>query len=103
MFEAFERNFTADPERVQEAAGVPPNPGIPGLGELFARFGGTSFNRGLYRIIRASDVLEWNARIALAFPESADSTICFGYDWLGRAFAVDVQRLEQGQPGVVMF
>ena len=103
MFEAFQRNFTADPNRVPESAGALPKLDIPGLGELIARFGGASFNGGLYRIIRASDVSEWNARVSLGFPESAKGITCFGYDWLGRAFAADVERLEQGQPGVLMF
>lgn len=27
---------------------------------------------------------------------------CFGFDWLGRTFAIDSKRVEFGQPGVVM-
>lgn len=103
MFEAFERNFRVDPAWMQDAAGAPPDLGIPGLSELIVRFGGASFGRGLYRIIRASDVHEWNARVLLGFPKFAKRITCFGYDWLGRAFAVDVQRQVQGQPGVLMF
>lgn len=103
MFGAFERSFKVDPERVPDPAGVPSDLGAPGLNELIARFGGASFNRGLYRVMRASDVHEWDARIALAFPTYTNQIRCFGYDWLGRVFAVDNRRLEQGQPGVVMF
>jgi hypothetical protein len=103
MFEAFQRNFTPDPNRVPETANARPQLDSPGLGELTARFGGTSFNHGLYRIIRASDVDEWNARITFGFPEYAKRITCFGYDWLGRAFATDVHRLESGHPGVLMF
>lgn len=102
-FEAFERNFKADPARVPDPAGAPADLGATGLNELIARFGGASFNRGLYRIIRASDAPEWNARIALAFPAHMNQTICFGYDWLGRVFALDGRRPELGHPGVVMF
>jgi len=103
MFEAFQRHFAPDPGRVPEAGDPLPKLGIPGIGELIAQFGGSSFNRGLYRVVRASDVPEWNARISLSFPDFANVTLCFGYDWLGRAFAIDVRRLEGGQPGVVMF
>jgi hypothetical protein len=103
MFGAFERNFKVDPERVPDPAGASAGLGAPSLNELIARFGGASFNRGLYRIMRASDAAEWNVRIALAFPAHTNQTICFGYDWLGRVFALDGRRLEQGQPGVVMF
>jgi hypothetical protein len=103
MFEAFQRNFTPDPKRALERAATFPDLGIPDLNDLVVRFGGTSFNRGLYRVIRASDLDEWNARVLLGFPEFANRITCFGYDWLGRAFAADGQRLEQGQPGILMF
>ena len=103
MFEAFERNFIADPAQGHENAGALPDLDIPGLSELIARFGGTSFNRGLYRIVRASDLDKWNEPVSLGFPEFADRMTCFGYDWLGREFAADAQRLEQGEPLVLMF
>ncbi|TGQ69922.1 DUF1851 domain-containing protein [Mesorhizobium sp. M00.F.Ca.ET.186.01.1.1] len=54
-------------------------------------------------IVSQVDVPIWNARISLAFPETKGRVTCFGYDWQGSAFAVDSQRLEQGQPGVVLF
>jgi len=41
--------------------------------------------------------------VNLGFPEFAGRITCFGYDWQGTAFAVDSQRLEEGQPGVLMF
>lgn len=77
--------------------------GVHGLDELLSSFGGASFQQGLYRIIRPQDVPVWNARVNLAFPEFNGRITCFGYDWQGSAFAVDSQRLEQGQPGVVLF
>jgi Domain of unknown function (DUF1851) len=45
----------------------------------------------------------WKERVSLGFPESTNRVTCFAYDWLGRAFAADTQRLEQGQPLVLMF
>ncbi|MDE2595236.1 MAG: DUF1851 domain-containing protein [Sphingomonadales bacterium] len=71
--------------------------------ELIEGLGGISFDRGLYRLIQASDVEDWNARVAVAFPEFGERVVCFGFDWLGRVFAVDRERSEHGQPGVVMF
>lgn len=103
MYEAFQQKFAHDFNAAQDLAGAPPDLSIPGLGELIARFGGASFNGGLYRIVRASDINTWNARISLAFPEFANGTTVFGYDWLSRAFAIEGGRLVQGQPGVVMF
>lgn len=38
----------------------------------------------------------------LVFPEFKGRITCFGYDWLGRMFALDAGRRENDQPGVVM-
>jgi hypothetical protein len=103
MFETFQRNFPRDPGRVSETGGAIPKSDVPGFSELIVRFGGSSFGRGLYRVIRAADLEEWKARVSLGFPEFEGRIACFGYDWLGRTFAVDSQRQEQGRPGVVMF
>ena len=65
MFEAFQQHFTPDINAAPDAAGAPPDLAIPGLGELIARFGGGSFNGGLYRIVRASDIGAWNERVSL--------------------------------------
>ncbi|WP_095091392.1 T6SS immunity protein Tdi1 domain-containing protein [Mesorhizobium sophorae] len=103
MFEAFRQNFLIDSRVAAEAGGPVVDSGIPGLNELLANFGGASFKRGLYRIIRAQDMPAWNARISLGFPEANGRITCFGYEWQGSAFAVDTQRLEEGQPGVLLF
>jgi len=102
MFEAFQQNFPLD-SRVLEGEATTVRSDVLALNELIARFGGASFRRGLYRVIRANDLDEWKARVSLAFPEFAGRILCFGYDWLGRAFAVDTRRIERGQPGVIMF
>jgi hypothetical protein len=103
MFEEFQRHFPLDHGHVIESRGAGVKSDVSGFSEVVGRFGGASFGRGLYRVIRAGDVDEWNARVSLGFPEFAGRITCFGYDWQGRAFAVDTQRLEGGQPGVVMF
>jgi Domain of unknown function (DUF1851) len=103
MFEVFQPNFPPDLDRISESDGAAVRSGVPGLSELIGRFGGASFRRGLYRVIRATDLDEWTARVALGFPGFEGRITCFGYDWLGRAFAVDTRRLERGQPGIVMF
>lgn len=104
MFEAFQRNFPRDPWRRVEDGGIAVEaPQAPGLREFFSAFGGTSFGNGLYRAIHLADLSEWKGRVGVAFPEFKERITCFGYDWLGRVFAIDSQRIEQGQPGVVMF
>ena len=103
MFETFQQSFSKDAVLSIGGAGNAPQSEVVGWSDLVDRFGGASFERGLYRVIRASDVGEWNARVAVAFPEFGGRITCFGFDWLGRVFAVDPKRSESGQPGVVMF
>lgn len=103
MFERFRQSFPIESRVATDPRMAAVDTGIPSLNELLDSFGGASFQQGLYRIIRPQDVPIWNARISLAFPETKGRVTCFGYDWQGSAFAVDSQRLEQGQPGVVLF
>jgi len=102
MFETFKRHFLLDSGSISTGqvsdASLPPD-----AAKLFGEFGGSSFNGGLYRVARVSDLDTWESRISYAFPEFKDRVTCFGYDWLGRVFAVDEKRLEGGKPGVVMF
>ncbi|WP_245235391.1 T6SS immunity protein Tdi1 domain-containing protein [Mesorhizobium erdmanii] len=76
---------------------------MPSLNELLSSFGGVSFNHGLYRIVGAKDLPAWSDRITRGFPAFAGRITSFGYDWLGRTFAVDTKTTEEGEPGVVMF
>jgi hypothetical protein len=103
MFEIFQRNFARDATLSVENGGTAPLSSVPDWSNLIDHFGGSSFDQGLYRVIRASEVGEWNARIAVAFPDFGGRISCFGFDWLGRVFALDPKRVENGQPGVVMF
>ncbi|MGJ5071223.1 T6SS immunity protein Tdi1 domain-containing protein [Bradyrhizobium oligotrophicum] len=102
MFETFKRHFLLDAgpilTRPLSDAGLRPE-----AAKLFAEFGGSSFNGGLYRVVRVSSLGTWSARVAYAYPEFEGRITCFGYDWLGRVFAIDESRLEGGKPGVVMF
>ena len=103
MLEMFQKTFAKDPALSIGGGGNAPQSLLVGWNNLMDQLAGTSFESGLYRVIRASDVNEWNGRVAVAFPEFSGRTTCFGFDWLGRVFAVDPKRPEGGQPGVVMF
>lgn len=103
MFEIFQSLFLKDTALSVESDGSAPHSEVVGLNSLIERFGGASFEHGIYRVVRASEVHEWNTRAAIPFPEFGGSITCFGFDWLGRVFAVDRRRCERGQPGVVMF
>ncbi|MBB6580631.1 T6SS immunity protein Tdi1 domain-containing protein [Ralstonia solanacearum] len=71
--------------------------------DFLGRSGGMSFNNGLYRTLEVGNVGTWNAAITSAYSEFNDHINCFGFDWLGRIFALDSLRLVKNHPGVVMF
>ncbi|MCI5075202.1 T6SS immunity protein Tdi1 domain-containing protein [Oricola sp.] len=103
MFSALENSFARDSDLCVGNHGHAGSSSIAGLTELVCRFGGSSFERGAYRVVRAVDMGRWNARIGFAYPEFAGKVTCFGYDWLGRAFAAESTRREKDGAEVLMF
>jgi len=76
--------------------------GSRGAEDLFGLYSGATFGSGLYRLVSVKEADVWNALVLAAFPQFAGRIACFGYDWLGRFFAVDKSRLVNEQPGVVL-
>jgi type VI secretion system (T6SS) immunity protein Tdi1 len=103
MYEAFQRDYPSDLAGDVEDVGHIPVPSIPGLFEFLRSFGGASFQGGVYRAVHPKDLEQWRQRVGYAFPQFEKRIVCFGYDWLGSAFALDFQRLVDDQPGVVIF
>lgn len=104
MFEAFRSVFLPDAGEGAvsvEAASIPS--GDDGLDRLRALYGGTSFNRGIYRVIGESAVSQLGQMVSIAFPGFTGRISCFAVDWLGRVFALDAARQVDGRAGVVMF
>lgn len=73
-----------------------------GYATLARDFAGASFGGGLYRVHDNETGPQALAFIADAFPEFAQRVCPFGYDWLGRQFAVDSTRVQNGQPQVLL-
>ncbi|CAO3980738.1 T6SS immunity protein Tdi1 domain-containing protein [Achromobacter mucicolens] len=102
MFEAFDSTYKPD------VSALMPEPGgrggvAPELQLFLDRYGGLSFNNGIYRALSAESAAQSTEYVVHAYPTYSGHIICFGIDWLGRIFALDARRLEQGLPGVVMF
>lgn len=74
----------------------------PSVQALIQSLGGSSFSRGLYRVMLPNDTHEWDSTASKTFPDFAGRLSCFAYDWLGRIFALDSGRLVDGLSGVVM-
>jgi len=103
MYELFAGSFPVDKSISSPGKGMPLASPHEGLGELFARFSGCSFCSGLYRILTPATAEQWEALVTDPFPNYAGRLSCFGYDWLGRGFAVDSRRREKDGAGVLMF
>jgi hypothetical protein len=104
MFEMFSARFRAVPgdqvpcsmwsdDRLLLAAGY---------SELASMFAGVAFENGLYRLHDAETGPRGAASIAESFPRFASRACPFGYDWLGRQFALDYRRVEEGEPQVLL-
>jgi len=102
MFEAFDAAYRPDaPTLMPESGG---RVGVTFELQMFVdRYGGRSFNNGIYRALSTESAAQSSEYVVHAYPAYSGHIICFGVDWLGRIFALDARRLEQGSPGVVMF
>ncbi len=64
--------------------------------------GGRSFSEGLYRVIPGHNIAASLANLLVAFPEYEGRIVPFAYDWLGRYFAIDEKRHQDGKPMVLL-
>ena len=69
--------------------------------EFITSYGGKSFNQGIYRVIKASHLSEIREKMEKIFPELTGQLMPFGYDWMGRFFAVDLKP-EGDSPEILM-
>lgn len=67
----------------------------PEIINFLNKFGGCSFNNGLYRIVSLNDLETWVEYVGSAFPDFKEKVTCFGYDWLGRVFSVSKDNKEK--------
>jgi hypothetical protein len=75
---------------------------VPNFSAVLAELGGSTFNEGLYRVLRPDQVRQHAQLLGQIFPEFSRRAIPFGFDWLGRHFACDMGRIENGQPQVLL-
>jgi hypothetical protein len=74
-----------------------------GFTDLLSSCGGGSFRNGLYRLHTSEGIRKWTDIVHDSFPEYRDRLLCFGYDWLGRHFALDQQSLVAQQAQILLF
>jgi len=72
--------------------------------ELLARFAGTTFGGGVYRLYGADEIGSWTAAVGEPFEDYRHSVRCFGRDWLCNQFCLDSRRKNaRHEPLVLMF
>lgn len=103
MFDQFRTLY----EATAPGTGLPrpawPGGPVAGWEELMSSDAGSTFNGGLYRLHDATTGPAADAWVADAFPRHGGQNFCFGYDWLGRQFALDGSRRAGGEPLVMLF
>lgn len=57
--------------------------------EFMSIFDGKTFLDGMYRTFKSSEIDKWNAIVGDSFPLYKGKFTVFGYDWLGRVFAIN--------------
>ncbi len=69
------------------------------LVETIRELGGKTFNNGVYRVLTGKKIPEMTKELCNVFPECKNNIMCFGYDWLGRSFAVRLKS-KRGEKGL---
>jgi hypothetical protein len=90
---------TREGARVEAPSGF----SVGGYTYFMSKYAGLSVVGGLYRVHELERIEVWNEIISEYFPDFRGRFSCFGFDWLGRQFALDGQRLLEGEPAVLMF
>ncbi|WP_040252179.1 T6SS immunity protein Tdi1 domain-containing protein [Psychroserpens mesophilus] len=62
------------------------------INELFEQFGGFSFENGILRIHNYETSKKWTDIICESFPKYTNRIIVYGFDWVGRQFAKDINK-----------
>lgn len=83
FFKKFSLDYPVDPQQLTLDVS---NSGS--VVQFLCKYAGASFNRGLYRILSSDNIDKWTRIVTAAFPQYKDKIFCFGYDWLGRQFAL---------------
>lgn len=99
MFERFAASFTPDEHSLPGPHKAGPLPDglvdVPGAEELIRRFGGMSFNRGLYRILPIEHMDRWNQVAWETWPKLDHRFWVIAIDWMGCLYGIDYSVLDE--------
>ncbi len=77
-------------EHFLQTVGIENDREVNSVDDFFALVDGATFYNGLYRIFASGEIDKWTGIVEEAFPQAKGKIRIFGYDWLGRVFALNV-------------
>lgn len=69
--------------------------------DFIKQFGGEQLGGGLFVVFKEGDLEKWTQIISNTFEDFKGYFKVFGYDWLGRCFAIDLR--EDTKENIIMF
>ena len=69
--------------------------------DFVSQLGGKRFGDGIFNSFSRDNLEQWTEIVCGAFPEFRNLFKIFGYDWLGRCFAIDLRKNTYGN--ILMF
>lgn len=69
--------------------------------DFLKQYGGKQFGQGLFVVFKEDDLEKWTQIISSTFEKFKGLFKIFGYDWLGRCFAIDLR--EDRKEKILMF
>ena len=93
MFEKFASNFRITGDLQLTESNKEFYKGLPdALFEFYDKFGGQTFNDGLYRAHSFSSSITWSSIIARYFNKYKGVIYPFAFDWMGRQFCISINN-----------
>lgn len=77
-------------EKIFTYVGIKNNTLVNDIDSFLKEMSCKTFKQGLYRIHNYNEVEKWTKLVEKAFPQYKGSINVFGYDWLGRNFAINL-------------
>lgn len=106
MFDRFRTRFKEDHGDRSDGRSAPIiNPklrDVTGFADFVAEFAGASFEGGVFRVHSSGSAAQATDLLRGAFPDLAERVVLFGYDWLGRQFALDFGRTREAEPQILL-
>lgn len=62
---------------------------------FFDNYGGSSYNKGIFKIHSKSSSYYWTNIVTEFFPKYKDKICCFAFDWMGRQYALDLNDINK--------